>query len=331
MRHIYITVLMLIISLSIWAQGEKRQVRITTPIEEVSVALFNSRGESVSIGKTPFLASLMVDSIYTYHIRHRECHPDSGQLHIDVSTTELVVPVRPYRIQVSWKVNPEDAVFRFVPLKSKAKPIDGLTSEPTVVNAGSYRLSVRSPHYRQYRQTFQFNSDSAIIVCKDLQYCPPRLIVALNLGLGSEGCLPLGITMAYGGVHGIYGRYVQTWFNRATGDDFDTNTLIDVLTNPYTDQAAEYLSFVAGYQYLTPMGLYLQGGLGYGSQHFNWHSSEDGERHRFEPDSSSGLILDLGIGYTFGRYYAGAAFQTMRGGSQTFSPACMMINLGICL
>lgn len=334
---------MLLISLSASAQGQKRQIRITTPVDGVMVALLDAEGNTVSAGKTPLLANLEVDSVYYYNTRHSECYSESGYLHIDSTMTELVLPVRRYQVEINWKIDPEDADYSFKPLKrmpvngkaallkSKETPLEGKTIGQTVVNGRSYELQVSKPGYRRYRQTFHFNSDSAVTVSHDLQYCPKRLIIALNAGLGSKSCLPLGITVAYGGVHGIYGRYLQTLFNSADGDDFDTDALVDVLVNPYSDQCAEYQSFVAGYQYFTPLGLYLQLGLGYGAQHFNWLSADDGKRHRFAPDSTSGLIFDLGIGYTFGRNYAGVALQTLTGGNPSFSTACAMISLGVCL
>ena len=330
MRHLFLTLFLLAISLPVFAQTQK-QVRITTAMDGVTVAIYNAEGEAVNIGKTPYLVTLDVDRDYFYRTRHSECHPDSGYLRIDTIMAELEVPVRPYQVKVNWKVTPTDADYRFDRLRGKAAPLMGETSGQTVINATGYRLTIKRNDYRRFRQNFHFSSDTVVTISQDLQYCPKRLIVALNAGLGTDQCLPLGLTVAYGGVHGIYGRYMQTWFNRADGDDFDTNNLITALVNPYSSPAAEYLSFVAGYQYLTPMGLYLQAGVGYGSQHFNWLSADDDQRHRFAPDSSSGVVLDLGIGYLFGRYYTGAAIQTLSGGQPSFSPACAMINLGICL
>lgn len=329
MRQLLITLFLITISLPVFAQSQ--QLSITTSMDGVTVAIYDADGETIIIGKTPFQVSLDTDSDYFYRTRHSECHPDSGYLHIDGTMTELVVPVRPFQAQVNWKVTPADADYRFEPLKGKAAPLEGKTSGQTVINASRYRLSITKSDYRRFRQDYRFTSDTVITISKDLQYCPKRLILSLNAGLGTDQCLPLGITLAYGGVHGLYGRYMQTWFNRADGDDFDTHNLITALVNPYSSPAAEYLSFVAGYQYLTPMGLYLQAGVGYGSQHFNWLSADDDQRHRFAPDSSSGVVLDLGIGYLFGKYYAGAAIQALTGGQPSFSPACAMINLGICL
>lgn len=343
MRYTLFIILMVLFSLPASAQGERQQVRITSTVEGVTVALYNAEGKTVSAGKTPLLVNLEVDSVYTYRTRHDECYPDSGFLHIDTTMTELVLPMRRYQVMINWKINPEDADYCLKPLKkrpmkgrsafmkSKEAPLTGKTSGQIAIHGRGYQLVVSKPDYRRYRQMFRFHSDSTVTISHDLQYCPKRLIVALNAGFGSNNCLPFGITLAYGGVHGIYGRYMQTLFNRADGDDFNVNALVDVLTNPYSDQCAEYQSFVVGYQYLTPKGPYLQLGLGYGTQHFNWLSADDGKRHRFAPDSTSGIIFDLGVGYAFGRYYAGAALQALTGGNPSFSTSCAMINLGVCL
>lgn len=312
----------------LYAQGQARQVQIVTTVPQCKVAIYDVQGTYLCGGLTPFYADLVSGNTYSYRIRHKYCHADSGYVCVNDSTTQLMVPVRPYTAQIHWKVTPDDAIYTLRKLHSKKETQDGSVRQDMTSLFGKYILSVRRPEYRTYRRLLRIMSDTTIIVDHHLQHCPKHLIIALNGGLAPYASIPLGVTVSYGGVHGAYVRYMQSFNNRADGNDFDNDALIDQLHNPYSDQGAEYLSAIVGYQYLTPIGIYLQGGVGFGRMDFTWQSAADDKRHRYSPDTYKGLALDLGAGYTVGRLYLGASIQSLPASQGGFF-SCASLNAGI--
>lgn len=329
MQRILLSLTIWLIAASNYAQIQKQKIEIKTLVPKVKVVLFDSNKEMIVSGYTPFLVYLNTDSTYFFISRHKYCHLDSGYVHIDTTTEKLEIPTRPFMGRINLDVTPNDAEYSLINTKYEKESQTGKVQSSVNTIFGIYDLILRKKDYRKYRQQINIKSDTTITIATKLQYCPPKLIVAINAGLASHNSIPLGLSVSYGGVHGAYMRYMQTFVNNADGKDFDNHVFIDALSIPYQDCKSEYMSAVAGYQYLTPFNIYLQGGLGFGRQSFNWYSSADKKRHRYLPDTSKGLLLDLGVGYSVGKIYIGVGTQILT--SAALAPSCAFLNSGITL
>lgn len=306
-------------------------VTLQSEVKGASIILFDKEGQVRNIGQTPVTVALEADSTHFYHVRHSFCHPDSGYFHVADTTKVISIPVRPYRTEIHWQGTPAGATYSLEGDKHTRHQYEGEATGQTSIYSGRYLLQVRRKDYRTYRRHVTFQHDTTLTIEPRMQYCPKRLIVALNAGYGSKGSIPLGVTVAYGGVHGIYARYTQTLLTWADGDDFEAGEMFGQLTVPYTEGHSDYLSLAAGYQYLSPQGFYCQAGIGYGMQAYSWKSTQDGLRHRFAPDTHSGILLDLGIGRTFGHLYLGAAVQALCIGTDSFFATSALLQAGFCL
>ena len=315
------------------AYAQTLQVSFRTSPTKANFHLTDSEGRILGNGRTP--ASLMVEAgkEYQYKIRQPYCHADSGTVVFTYDCVDTTIVLRPYMVDIHWDVAPSDAEITIRDRHDKRNIVKTHTSEDTRINAGLYTVNFSKKNYRRHIEKFRFTSDTTVTFRHRLQYCPPKLTLALSAGLSPKGGLPLGITAAYGGVHGFYGRFVKTWFNVAGGDEFTESVLVDALYNPYSDVKSEYMSAVVGYQYYTPWCLYLQLGLGYGKLQYNWLSSDDDERHIYSPDDLAGPVIDLGVGYPIGQFYIGAAVQTIIGSAKSESvsmpPVIGLLNFGV--
>lgn len=325
--------LCLLCAACITAQAQTLQVSIKTEPSKANFILTDKEGHTIGMGRTP--ANVMVEAgkEYYYKLRQPYCEADSGTVVFTVDHVDTTFVLRPYSADIHWEVTPRDAEITIVDRHDKHHAVNVLASEDLHINAGLYTATFQKKDYRRHVEKFRLTSDTTITYSYRLQHCPPRLTLALSGGLSPRGGLPLGITAAYGGVHGFYGRFVKTWFNVADGDEFTESVLVDALYNPYSDVKSEYMSAVVGYQYYTPWSVYLQLGVGYGKLQYNWLSSDDDQRHIYSPDDLTGVVIDLGAGYPMGRYYVGAALQTVIGSAKSESvsmpPVIGLLNFGI--
>ena len=332
-RTYLLLALCLLCAAFVTAQAQTLQVSINTAPTKANFILTDGEGRTIGMGRTP--ANVVVEAGKEYHYRLRQpyCHADSGTVVFTVDHVDTTFVLRPYMADIHWDVTPRDAEITIQDRKDKHRTIYALASEDLHVTAGLYTATFHQKDYRRHIEKLSFTSDTTLTFRHPMQYCPPRLTLALSAGLSPRGGLPLGITAAYGGVHGLYGRLVKTWFNVAGGDDFTEDVLVDALYNPYSDVKSEYMAAVVGYQYYTPWSIYMQLGLGYGKLQYNWLSSDDDERHIYSPDDLTGLIVDLGVGCPIGKFYVGAAVQTVIGSAKSESvsmpPVIGMLNFGV--
>lgn len=315
--------------------AQSLQVTINTTPSKANIFFRDSEGRTIGVGRTP--VSIMVEpgKEYSYQIRHQYCYADSGYVTFDYNLIDTTLVLRPYTVNINWDVTPSEADVTITDQRDKNNEITTHAKGSTRLDGGPYTVTLHQKDYRRHIERFRFKADTTITLSHRMQYCPPRLTIALSGGLSPHGGMPLGITAAYGGVHGGYVRAVKTWFNLASGDDFSEHVLVDALYNPYSDVRSEYMSVVAGYQYYTPWNIYVQVGLGYGTLRYNWLSAEDDKRHIFAPDNMVGGVLDLGAGYPIGKFYVGAALQALFGSSESdinnLPPVTGLLNFGIIL
>lgn len=334
-RTYLIAILCMMLAAWLPSKAQSLQVTISTTPTKANIQLTDSEGRTVGFGRTP--VSIMVDpgKQYRYKIHQPYCHADSGIVEFPFHCTDTTFVLQPYTADIHWDVTPSDAEITIHDKRDKKNVVNTSGTADSHLNASQYIVTLHQKDYRRHIETFRFTSDTTLTFRHQLQYCPPRLTLALSGGLAPQGGFPLGLTAAYGGVHGFYGRFLKTWANTATGDEFTEDVLVDALYNPYSDVRSEYLSVVAGYQYYTPWRLYLQMGLGYGSLKHNWLSSDDDLRHVYSPDNLTGVVVDLGVGYPIGRCYVGAAVQSVLGSARsehvTLPPVIALLNLGIIL
>lgn len=325
-----LTLLIFCLSMNLWAQ---QQVTINTRPTSASIVIKDAEGKTLSLGKTPVNVTVQPSETYSYQLRHPNCRPDSGMICFDENQVDTTLAMQPYVATIEWKVEPQEASYMLYDKRAKKVVDKGDTFGQTMIQGSKYKLTVKAKDYRTYRKDYNWQGDTTLVFRHRLQYCPKRAIIAVNGGLAAEQTMALGITVAYGGVHGAYARWLTTLAGQADGESFYPGDLASSLYNPYSDVQSTYWSGVAGYQYYTPWKLYVQVGVGYGVEQFNWLSADDGKRHTYEPDTQKGMVLDLGLGYPIGRCYVGAALQSPASVDPEilFKPLTGMINIGIIL
>ena len=329
------TVMLLMLSAVMPALAQQHQVTFNSSPAKANFQLFDDQGHLVSTGRTPSSFMIKTGKEYHYQLRHPHCHADSGVIVFSENRIDTTITLRPYSADIHWEVSPSDANVTIHDQRDKHHTLRIQAEGETQLNASRYTMTLTKKDYRRHIEKVRLSSDTSLVIRYQLQHCPRRLILSLSGGLSPKGGIPLGLTAAYGGVHGFYGRFLKTWFNVASGDDFTTDVLVDALYNPYSDVKSEYLSFVAGYQYYMPSHIYLQLGAGFGSLKHNWLSSDDNLRHVYSPDNLSGLVLDLGVGYPIDQFYIGAAVQSVLGSAKSeyvsMPPVIAFLNFGIIL
>lgn len=332
-RTYLVTALCVLWAAFLTAQAQTLQVLIKTAPSSANFILTDSEGRTIGMGRTPANVLVEAGKEYYYKLRPSYCEADSGTVVFPVGLVDTTFVLRPYTANIHWEVTPRDAEITIHDRHDKHHNNTTQASEDLHINAGLYTMTFRKKDYRRHIEKFRFTSDTALTFNYHLQHCPPRLTLALSGGLSPCGGLPLGITAAYGGVHGFYGRFVKTWFNVAEGDEFTESVLEDALYNPYSDVKSEYMSAVIGYQYYTPWNIYLQLGVGYGKLQYNWLSYDDEKRHIYSPDDLTGLAIDLGVSYPLGRCCIGAAVQSVIGSAKSESismpPVIGFLNFGV--
>lgn len=314
---------------------QAQQITIKTEPSGAYVFLTDTLTKESITEKSPFKTSVLPNHVYFYKVRHPFCLPDSGFLSFDAQQTEAEIKLRPYEVTVSWDIDPQQAQYILSNLNTKSLKRIGETTHDLTIDGGKYELTLKKKNYRTYNTKFRFNKDTLITVSHKMDYCPPRFIAALSCGMATESTPCLGVTLAYGGVNGVYSRFITTLSPTPDGDEVDLSQLHSLLYCPYSDVKVSYLSAVLGYQYYTPWHLYLQLGVGYGKEQFSWLSEHDNKRHPYSPDTRAGTVFDLGIGYPFGRFYVGAAVQSLTFTGESMAPfsniTASMFNVGIIL
>lgn len=330
MKQLLLTLSISCLGMNLWAQ---HQVAISTNPTKASIAIKDAEGKTLTLDKTPVKVTVQPGETYSYQLRHPNCKPDSGMICFDENLVDTTLTMQPYVATIEWKVEPQDASYTLLDRRTKKVVDKGDAFGQTMIQGSRYRLTIKAKDYRTFRKDYKWQGDTTITYRQELQYCPTRTIIAVNAAMAAEQSVALGITVGYGGVHGVYTRWLTTLTGKADGKDFYRETLASSLYNPYSDVQANYWSGVIGYQYYTPWKLYVQLGMGYGTEQFNWLSEEDGKRHSYEPDTRKGMIVDLGVGYPIGRCYVGAAVQTPADMDPEifFKPLTGMISFGIIL
>lgn len=331
MRHLIIFLLLIYGCFTLQAQ----QITVTTVPSGATIVVVDTLTHEAITEKTPFEISVLPNHVYRYQVRHPFCHPDSGFLSFDAQQTEAEINLRPYEVNVSWEIDPQQAQYILSNLSTKSLKRIGETIHDLTLDGGKYELTLKKKNYRTYNTKFRFNKDTLVTVSHKMEYCPPRFTAALSCGMAAGHTPCLGVTLAYGGVNGVYSRFLTTLSPTPDGDEVDLSQLHSLLYCPYSDVKVSYLSAVLGYQYYTPWHLYLQLGVGYGKEQFSWLSEEDNKRHPYSPDTREGAVFDLGIGYPFGRFYVGAAVQSLTFTGESMAPfsniTASMFNICIIL
>ena len=235
MKQLLLTLSIACLGMNLWAQ---QQVTIETNPKMASIAVKDAEGKTLTLGRTPVKLTVQPGETYTYQLRHPNCRPDSGMICFDENQVDTTLTMQPYVATIEWKVEPQEATYTLIDKRAKEVVDKGETFGQTMIQGSKYKLTIKAKDYRTLRKDYNWQGDTTLVFRQQLQYCPKRTIIAVNGGMAAEQTIAMGITVGYGGVHGVYTRWLTTLTGKADGKDFYRETLASLLYNPYSDVQA---------------------------------------------------------------------------------------------